>query len=70
MTIKPVSNWRDAPRWLSVQAMALATALQGGWLALPEDMKARVPADWVDALTIAVLVLGVIGRIVDQGPKK
>jgi hypothetical protein len=50
--------------------MALATALQGGWLALPEDMKARVPADWVDALTIAVLVLGVIGRIVDQGQKQ
>jgi hypothetical protein len=65
--MKPVSNWRNAWKWFSVQAMTLAGALQAGWLALPTSMQARVPAEWVDALTIAILVLGVIGRLVDQG---
>jgi len=65
--MKLVSNWRDAPRWLSVRAMALAGALQGAWLAMSPDLQARVPAEWVDGLTMAILVLGIFGRIVDQG---
>jgi len=62
-----VPNWRRAWRWISVQAMALAIALQAGWQALPPDLAARIPGDWVTALSVAVLVLGIIGRLVDQG---
>jgi hypothetical protein len=65
--MKLVSNAKSAWRWFSVQAMALAGALQGAWLALPPDMQERVPGDIVDALTVSVLVLGIIGRLVDQG---
>ena len=65
--MKLVSNWRDAPRWLSVRAMAVAGALQGAWIAVPEDLKARAPADLVDVLTLAILALGIVGRLVDQG---
>lgn len=65
--MKLVPNVGRAWRWFSVQAMVLATAVQGAWLALPADMKATVPDRLVMAATIVLLVLGVVGRLVDQG---
>lgn len=65
-----VPNASSAWRWFSVQAMAVAGALQGAWLAMPADLKARVPADWVDYLTIGLMVCGIVGRLVDQGARK
>ena len=65
--MKLVPNARRAWRWFSIQAMAGSAALQGAWLALPPEMKAAVPDRVVMAATIALLVLGVIGRLVDQG---
>ena len=61
-----VANARKAWRWYSVQAMAIAGAMQGAWLALG-DLQSRVPGEWVDAMTIAILLSGIIGRLVDQG---
>ena len=59
-------SW-GALRWYSVQAMAAALAVQAAWTALPPDLAARVP-DWVaSAVTGAVLMLGILGRLVDQG---
>lgn len=61
-----VSNARQGWKWVSVQSMAAAMAVQGTWVALPDDMKASLP-DWaVSAATMALLVLGTIGRFVDQ----
>jgi hypothetical protein len=68
--MKLIDNARDAWKWFSVQAMGWAIAIQGAWLAMPPDLKARVPGDWVDALTMAILVLGIVGRLVDQGGGK
>jgi len=68
--MKLVPEWRAAWRWFSVQSMGAAVAMQGAWLALSPDLKARVPDNLVDALTIGVLVLGVVGRLVDQGGSK
>lgn len=65
--MKLVPNAGKAWRWFSVQAMTAAIALQAGWQAMPPDLAARIPAGAVDALSIAVLVLGIIGRLVDQG---
>jgi hypothetical protein len=62
-----VHNARRAWRWFSVQAMALAGAVQATWVLIPDDMRASVPPDWVALLTVALLVLGVAGRLVDQG---
>jgi hypothetical protein len=62
-----VDNARDAWRWFSVQAMALAVAVEGAWLAMPLDLKTRIPETWVDAVTMGLLVLGIFGRLVDQG---
>ena len=64
-----VDNARSAWRWFSVQAMVLAGAIQGAWLFIPEDMKSSIPPGIVQGVTIALLVLGVAGRVVDQTPK-
>lgn len=61
-----IDEWRSAWRWFSCQAMALAAAVQGGWAALPDDMKEHLPAWIATAATIAVLVLGIGGRLVKQ----
>lgn len=65
--MKPVKNWRDAWKWFSVQAMAIAGAIQGVWIALPDDMKASIPVDYVTYATMAAVAFGVIGRVIDQG---
>lgn len=61
-----VEDWRKAWKWFSVHAMVYAAAIQGTWLQLPDDIKTRVPESLVSGATIALLVLGVIGRIVKQ----
>ena len=69
MNIKPIEGWRRAWRWFSVQAMVLAGALQGAWLVLTPAMQASIPQNIVQAITLTLLVLGVVGRLVDQTPK-
>jgi hypothetical protein len=61
-----VREWKRAWRWFSVQAMALTLALQGAWMALPEDLKAHVPGWAVTAISLALLALGLFGRLVQQ----
>ena len=65
--MKLVPNARRAWKWFSVQAMVASAAIQGSWLALPADLKAVVPEGGVMAAAVGVLILGVIGRLVDQG---
>ena len=62
-----VEDARKAWRWISVQAMALAGAIQVAWLSIPDDMKASIPAKYVTVLTLGLLVLGIAGRLVKQG---
>lgn len=64
--MKLVKDWRQSWKFYSQQAMVVAGALQGAYMALPANLQARVPSDFVDALTIIVLALGVLGRLVDQ----
>lgn len=66
MTPKLIPNWRRAWRMASVQAMSAALAILSAWGAMPEDLKARIPEDVVLGLAIALLVLGIVGRLVDQ----
>lgn len=61
-----VENARNAWRWFSVQAMALAVALQVTWANLPPEMKASIPPQWVTYGTVALMVLGIVGRLVAQ----
>lgn len=64
--MKLIDNWRKAYRMLSIQAMAFATAIQGAWMFIPEDMKATIPPTVVQWATMGLLAFGIVGRLVDQ----
>jgi len=64
--MKLIKNWRKSYRMLSIQAMAVATAIQGAWMAMPDDMKASVPPQAVYWVTMGLLAFGIAGRLVDQ----
>jgi hypothetical protein len=61
-----IDEWRQAWRWFSCQAMVLVAAIQGGWAAIPDDLRAHFPARLVTAVSIGLLLLGVGGRLVKQ----
>lgn len=61
-----VPDWREAWRWASMHAMGAAIIVQSAWQVLDADMRESLPAGWVRALTVALLVLGIAGRLVDQ----
>lgn len=65
--MKLVPNWSRMHRTFSVQAMALAAAIQGVWPTIPDDLKAVLPHDIVHWVSIALLAAGIFGRLVDQG---
>lgn len=64
--MKLVPNWKRAFRMVSIQAMGAAAAIQGAWVFVPEDMKASLPPDLVRWVTVALLVVGIFGRLVQQ----
>ena len=61
-----VDNWRNCWRWFSTQAMVLAGAIQGSWLFVPDDLRSTIPPQWLQGITIALMVMGVAGRLVKQ----
>ena len=64
--MKLIPEWKKAWRMLSIQAMTIATALQGAWLGVPDDMKAGISPNIVNGACMALLVLGIVGRLVKQ----
>lgn len=67
--MKLVDDARRAWRWFSMQCMALALALQVAWETMPPELQAGVPPRAVSVITWALLVLGIVGRLVKQEPK-
>lgn len=65
--MKLVDNWRRLHRTFSVQAMALAAAIQGVWPTIPDDLKAHLPNGLVHWVSVGLLAAGILGRMVDQG---
>lgn len=61
-----IPNWKRCYRMFSVQAMALAGAIQGAWPMVPDDMKATLPPTLVHWASVVLLVAGIVGRMVDQ----
>jgi hypothetical protein len=46
--------------------MILAGATQGAWVYIPQEMRESLPQGLVTGLTIGLLILGIVGRLVDQ----
>lgn len=68
MKFELVDEWRSAWKWISVNCMVLAGAIQGAWVYIPEDMKASIPPHLVSGVTVSLLLLGVLGRLKKQAP--
>lgn len=64
--MKLVDDWKSAYKWFSVNCMAVAAAIQGAWVYIPEDLRQNVPHGFVTGITIGLLALGIIGRLVQQ----
>lgn len=63
---KLIPEWRRSWRFFSVQADMLAVIVSGSWLAVPGDMRAAVPSEWLAIAAISLAVLGIMGRLVKQ----
>ena len=40
--MRVIDEWRQAWRWFSCQAMVLVAAIQGGWAAIPDDLRWKI----------------------------
>lgn len=72
--MKLIDEWKQAYKLYSVQAMAVAGAILASWAGIPDDKQADLVAwlPWIPKVVnwaaITVLVLGMVGRVLDQKP--
>lgn len=71
--MKLVDDARQAWRWFSMWAMGLPATMTAVWLAIPEQWQAiilqQIPPKQLAWALVAVLGLGMVGRLVQQGGK-
>lgn len=65
--MKLVENWKRAHRMISVQLSVINGAVLAAWQALPADWRAVLPQSLLVKVAIALLVLSIIARLIDQG---
>lgn len=63
---KLVDDWKQAWKWISMNCMVVAASIQGAWVYIPEDLRQQVPNGVISSVTIALLALGIAGRLVKQ----
>ena len=68
--MKLIPNWRSRLRDYSTIALGAGAAIVAAWIALPEDLKAHLPTDWVARIVGALNALGLAGKFIVQGPPK
>lgn len=61
-----VEDWKRCWRWISMQCMTAALAVQGAWMFIPDDMKSSIPPEVVRGATMGLLALGIVGRLKNQ----
>lgn len=61
-----IPDWKQALKMFSVQAILLSGAVLWAWEAVPPDLKQLLPARLGTCLVSSVLLLGILGRLVDQ----
>lgn len=64
--MKLVDNAKNWYKMFSVQAQLAAGSILGSWSLIPEDLKQNLPQNIVIGVAIALLVFGVIGRLIKQ----
>lgn len=64
--MKLVDNWKDGWKWVSTQCMALSVAVLGAWDVIPEEWKSALPAGGAKSLVLGLLLIGIVGRFIQQ----
>ena len=64
--MKFVPDAKDAWRWFSVQLAFVSSIAPAVGLAVPEDIRAAVPQEWMAGFAVAMGALIALGRLVDQ----
>ncbi len=64
--MKIVDDWKQCWKWLSMHFMVIATAIPTAWAAIPADMQAKIPPEYVAIATAIAAACGIIGRLIDQ----
>lgn len=65
--MKPVDNWKSAHKWMSIHCMSAAAAIQGAWVYIPEDLRQSLNPKIISGATVALLCLGIVGRLFKRG---
>ena len=69
MKLRLVKDWRQWWRWHSTKALVLLGLLPTIWVEMPADMKAMIPAHWLQIVSFIVMLAGMLSRITRQkGP--
>jgi hypothetical protein len=63
-----VPDWKDAWKWISMWCMGIALTAQTAWETMPASLKDGLPEATGWYVTTASLVVGMIGRLVQQKP--
>lgn len=72
--MKLVSNWKEAWRWNSMQALVAIAALPAIWSQLPPDVRlylaSFVPPQWHPLILTVIALVGAVLRLRDQSGKR
>ena len=68
--IKLDPNWKKSWKWFSMQGIAIASAIQTAYIALPEKMQDSLNPKMVMLLTLGILIVTAIGRLIPQESDK
>lgn len=69
LNMELLPDWKEAWRWASMRCMAVAMALQGTWVFLPDDLRERAPEEVITGMTLFILFFGFVGRIFQKKEK-
>lgn len=62
-----VDDWHKCWRWLSIQFIAVAGALQLAVMAFPDVLRTALGDATLHYVSLALLAAAVLGRLIDQG---
>jgi hypothetical protein len=63
-------DWKDAWKWFSIQVPVVNTAFLATWASLPAKFQDILPIGVVIGIAVALLILGVVGRVINQTTKE
>lgn len=67
--MKLVDNWKQCWKWYSMHPQWVQTAAVGTWVNMPGDWRAAFPAKYLVVLCASMMVIGMLGRLIDQNKK-